>query len=161
MTSAICIRCGVSKHGAVSPCRKCDFRPSDKRELAKAMSLTDRFHSRSELAAIGERIGRGEEHAYDEANLQTFIRELEADPVTFERLRNPGPYTFRRWIFFLCFGISVLLLIGMVGYAMRLYFFAVDPAGDERRPRLVGANAPSNLGAYKWASSDTTTATSS
>lgn len=59
MTIAVCMRCGARKVGALTSCGRCAFAPSDHRDKARAMLMSDRHLPIDQLDAIAERIRAG------------------------------------------------------------------------------------------------------
>ena len=78
MTVAICIRCGSKKLGALTPCPKCSFDPTENTDKAKAMILTDHLQSVEELELIAERIRTGQSVVYPEEVVAEYARAFEA-----------------------------------------------------------------------------------
>lgn len=78
MTVAICIRCGSKKHGALTPCPKCSFNPTENTDKAKAMILTDHLQSVEDLERIAERIRTGQSVVYPEEVVAEYKRAFEA-----------------------------------------------------------------------------------
>ncbi|MFP2928457.1 hypothetical protein ACLESO_25325 [Pyxidicoccus sp. 3LG] len=117
MTRAICIRCGHEKFGALIPCAACkddpQARPLHLEALAKALILTDHYHSREALREESRRIQAGEPARVDPQMLAAWIEELRQSPDLYpEDEKGPQPLLLRMspWG---CF----LLLVGVVGVA--------------------------------------------
>ena len=83
MTLAVCINCGHTKLGALTPCRRCGFAPKDGLEQAKSVLLSDRKLSPDELRSVSERIGRGEPVVYDEAAVKGWADMIPAEEPTY------------------------------------------------------------------------------
>ena len=79
MTLAVCINCGHTKLGALTPCRRCGFLPKDAVEQARSMLLSDRKLSPHELRTAAERIGRGEPVVFDEAAVKDWANMIPAE----------------------------------------------------------------------------------
>ncbi len=77
MTVAVCTKCGVIKHGALTPCLKCQFDPELNEEKAKAMILTDHFLCKEELEKISKRIQNDQPVTYPDDIVQEYIQVLE------------------------------------------------------------------------------------
>jgi hypothetical protein len=60
MTVAVCLKCGVFKHGAWTPCLKCGFTPNDDESYTKHLLVTDHYLSREQLEEVAGRIKAGE-----------------------------------------------------------------------------------------------------
>lgn len=56
MTLALCVKCGVFKHGAFNPCESCGFRPIDDLDMAYSLALTDHHFTAETLKEIGAEI---------------------------------------------------------------------------------------------------------
>ncbi len=56
MTYAICPSCGEDKVGALTYCRKCNYRPKTEQEVDQSLLLTDHYLSYGKLRAIGRNI---------------------------------------------------------------------------------------------------------
>lgn len=53
---ALCIKCGALKHGAFNPCESCGFRPTEDRDMAYSLALTDHYFAVETLQKIGAAI---------------------------------------------------------------------------------------------------------
>jgi hypothetical protein len=80
VTVAICIKCGATKHGALTPCRGCGFIPEQNEDKAKAMIVTYHFLSHADLEQMGDRIRRGLPVQYPEDAIQKYVKLLEENP---------------------------------------------------------------------------------
>jgi hypothetical protein len=80
VTIAVCIECGSIKHGALNPCTKCDYTPTDNESKARSMIVTDHFLSRSDLDGIAERIRNGQPITYPQEAVDDFIKMFEENP---------------------------------------------------------------------------------
>ena len=60
MTVAVCLKCGVFKHGAWTPCLKCGFTPNDDESYTKHLLVTDHYLSREQLEEVAARVKAGE-----------------------------------------------------------------------------------------------------
>lgn len=76
MTTAVCVKCGAFKHGALVPCPGCGHHPSTPRDQAEHLVLTDSFRGTGELTAISERIKAGLPLEFDEAQLKVIEEEI-------------------------------------------------------------------------------------
>lgn len=80
MTVAICIKCGNTKHGALTNCRKRGFTPHENKDKAKSMIVTDHILSRSELEQIGRRIQAGLPVDFPEDAVNNYVKLIEENP---------------------------------------------------------------------------------
>jgi hypothetical protein len=80
MTRAICIRCGHEKVGALTPCLKCGFTPTDMNDRAKAMLLCDHCTSPEALAAVGKRLRTGEPLHLDPTAVASWVNHFRQFP---------------------------------------------------------------------------------
>ena len=74
MTLAICIRCGARKHGALTLCPRCKFNPEADEDRARAMILTDHWHSPDALAGFAQQIEAGENVSYPQELLANYTQ---------------------------------------------------------------------------------------
>jgi hypothetical protein len=88
MTMAICIRCGSEKLGGFGPCPNCGFRPTDVKDLAQSLFLTDHYHTREALIEAAQKI-KGGTFAVDPEVLAPFIAEIKRDQNWLERIQHP------------------------------------------------------------------------
>ena len=79
MTVAICIRCGARKLGALTLCSSCGFMPTDSRDKAKAMILTDHYLAVPDLEGLGERIRDGLPVTYPQEAIAGYIVMFEEE----------------------------------------------------------------------------------
>ena len=56
MTIALCIRCGSKKSGAMTACRSCDYAPSNDKEMAYSLALSDHYFELEDLEHIATEI---------------------------------------------------------------------------------------------------------
>jgi hypothetical protein len=59
MVSAVCIRCGSLKRGALARCSECFFLPRTEDDLVASLSLSDRHYALARLKEIGAAIADG------------------------------------------------------------------------------------------------------
>lgn len=73
MTAAVCLQCGILKHGAWTPCHACKYNPAGQglEQEAKALYLTDHYRTKEQLEEASAAIKEG--------------RDPEVDPVFVER----------------------------------------------------------------------------
>ena len=60
MTTAVCIRCGALKFGALVPCPECGFHPQESEDKAKSIVLTNHYLEEEEIQRISGLIKAGE-----------------------------------------------------------------------------------------------------
>jgi hypothetical protein len=97
LTLAICQRCGQSKFGAYPPCPDCAFAPQEPADLARAVFLTDHYHSHEELERFANQIKARESVAYDERFIADEIESLQTHPEVLEQIQHPGRIPTSRW----------------------------------------------------------------
>ncbi len=85
MTHAVCIKCGASKFGALTPCEQCHFVPTESRDCARSILLSDHHYPLFELDRIGEAIRAGRHIVYDPEE----ILEYEQTMSVLEREDKP------------------------------------------------------------------------
>jgi len=112
MTVAVCIECGSIKHGALNPCTKCNFTPSDSEAKARSMIVTDHFLSRSDLDGIAERIRTGQLVTYPQEAVDDYIKMFEENP---NLQREAGRFIYG------CFAVVALVVVAVV---IAVFYFA-------------------------------------
>jgi hypothetical protein len=78
MTVAVCLKCGAMKHGALTPCPGCSHDPREPEDQARHLMTSDHYQSHEMLAAIGERVKRGETLQFDAEQVRSFVATIEA-----------------------------------------------------------------------------------
>jgi len=106
MTIAVCIRCGASKLGALTPCCFCQFEPGDNLDKARAMILTDHFLSADDLNGIGLRIQTGLPVNYPEEPVAEYVALFEKEAGNSSR----GGFFIR--------AVSLILFLGVAAYLL-------------------------------------------
>ena len=61
MTVAVCVRCGVTKFGALTPCKECRQTPETEQEVIYSMALSDHFLEFAKLNEIARSIKNGQD----------------------------------------------------------------------------------------------------
>ncbi|QIF03535.1 hypothetical protein [Roseimicrobium sp. ORNL1] len=59
MTAAVCLKCGVMKFGAWTPCPECRYSPETEEEREKSILASDHNLSNSELRAVSRMVMAG------------------------------------------------------------------------------------------------------
>lgn len=77
MTIAICLKCGASKVGALTPCASCGFEPTTPDEGARSIFLSDQAHHPNVLPQLAALIAAGKPVPWDEAAVAGWREELE------------------------------------------------------------------------------------
>ena len=111
MTVAVCIECGSNKRGALTPCTKCRFIPSDNEDKARSMIVTDHFLARADLDGISKRIRNGQPVTYPQEAVDSYIKLFEENP---DPEREAGRFIYG------CFAVVALMIIVIAVY----YFVA-------------------------------------
>ncbi|MDX2008606.1 MAG: hypothetical protein SFW67_00365 [Myxococcaceae bacterium] len=108
MTVAICMKCGGSKVGALSPCAACGFRPRTPDEGARSIWLSDQVQPAQVLAALSGELAAGRDIAWDEAAVSSWRGTLERTG-----LELPLGCHVLVWI-------PVVVLLGLIGVMLYL-----------------------------------------
>lgn len=77
MTHAVCIKCGTAKFGALTPCQQCNFEPTETRDCARSILLSDHHYPLFELDRIGEALRAGRPIVYDPEEILEYCRTIE------------------------------------------------------------------------------------
>lgn len=98
MTTATCIYCGTLKFGAFVPCPECKQIPTNRKDAARSLVLTDHYFTHAQLAQFGTQIRNGDVLDIDtelEAQLSAEIDDNTlqnlmkmADPALREKYRK-------------------------------------------------------------------------
>lgn len=78
---AVCLSCGASKWGSLTPCRECGVRPETVEDQARALLASEEELDDSALQALAEQVQAGEVPTFDPELVRVRIAELEAVPV--------------------------------------------------------------------------------
>ncbi len=81
MSHAICIKCGASKFDALTQCEECHFQPSESRDCARSVLLSEERYSRFELDRIAEALRAGRHIVYDPEEILEYGMALEDKPL--------------------------------------------------------------------------------
>jgi hypothetical protein len=49
VTIAICVQCGATKFGALTPCKECAYMPATERDVIYSMALSDHYMDAAKL----------------------------------------------------------------------------------------------------------------
>ncbi len=78
MTQSVCLRCGALKTGAWITCPECRHVPSDLRDRAKHLLVSDTYLSAAVLQSTSASIRAGHPPEFPEEQVQAEIREIES-----------------------------------------------------------------------------------
>ncbi len=56
MTSAVCFKCGAEKSGALTQCGSCNVTPTEERDLALSLVLSEHLSSKTQLEVLAHEI---------------------------------------------------------------------------------------------------------
>jgi len=76
MTTAVCLRCGSLKFGALNTCNNCGFTPSTDDEIIRSTAMTDHYFATDILSQMGRRIASGLPVELDQASYETLRKGL-------------------------------------------------------------------------------------
>lgn len=78
MSQSVCLRCGALKNGAWVACPECRHVPTDHRDRAKHLLVSDAYLSAAVLNSTSASIRAGHPPEFPEAQVQAEIREIES-----------------------------------------------------------------------------------
>ena len=79
VTIAVCLKCGAQKHGALTTCPACGYRPEDYEDQAKSIYLTDHYLSLEDLERVGRDIADGHTIRFDPEQVAQFAALIEME----------------------------------------------------------------------------------
>jgi len=81
MTIAVCWRCGHFKHGALTPCEKCNALPRTDQDIALSIGLSDHYHSQPQLEVFSQEIVLGKKPSIDPKIISDYLETLKDNPL--------------------------------------------------------------------------------
>lgn len=154
MTQAICLKCGASKHGALTPCLKCRFDPTTPEEKAKSILLSSHHMDATSLENAAEAIRAGGTIPIPQDLIDSYAKTVEATPqprgfgwfllgclgggviVGVGVLSAIGAAIAGRWSVALYRVGAALGVMYVLGYLSQIYFLWEDNLADLRRRRV-------------------------
>lgn len=128
MTQAICLKCGNEKHGALTPCSKCGFLPSDVVDRAKSILLSDHHVERADLKALASTIAERNEPEFPEDALNEYIVLFEN-----EMIDGPNQLPKPKWY------STILSVLGVL--AIPVAIFMLMPLAFSLGEKVIGRTA--------------------
>ena len=108
MTTAVCLKCGHLKIGALVCCSQCGHTPTDSEDKARHMLLSDRFLSREELEKAASDVRSGTPIFFDSQHLQDLLDVM------------PGTTESRKVLWLMLLVIALLFLLLIAGGSLLL-----------------------------------------
>lgn len=94
MTVAVCIECGEHKHGALSKCGRCWFKPYFEDDVVKSLLFSDHYFSEQELVVIGKDNREGRSSNIDIQTFENYKRSLQKQGVPLIQKNNDNQKSF-------------------------------------------------------------------
>ncbi len=94
MTVAVCIECGEQKHGALSKCGRCWFKPYFEDDVVKSLLFSDHYFSEQELVVVGKDNREGRSSNIDIHTFEKYKLNLQKQGVPLIQKNNNNQKSF-------------------------------------------------------------------